>query len=239
MKSKEPIKVSHGMPNSSIKRDEVDPTIIVEHETREISFLPAWAAANKLTGFVVLNMESKEESMAIPDETKQEWISKLGINPETLASLEAANAADADKAISEGLDSKETEEAQPAAEVPETKDETSVETVTLTVDQLRTAVQEAVATVVAPVIGRIDTLEAGMKEMKETSEKRDEVLKGTPTASLSALLGQFAQSAIGAPETRVDGRTSLAQSKPKETAAEVVGRTRIPFIDEMLAGNNQ
>ena len=239
IKSKEPIKVSHGMPNSSIKRDEVDPTIIVEHETREISFLPAWAAANKLTGFVVLNMESKEESMAIPDETKQEWISKLGINPETLASLEAANAADADKAISEGLDSKETEEAQPAAEVPETKDETSVETVTLTVDQLRTAVQEAVATVVAPVIGRIDTLEAGMKEMKETSEKRDEVLKGTPTASLSALLGQFAQSAIGAPETRVDGRTSLAQSKPKETAAEVVGRTRIPFIDEMLAGNNQ
>jgi hypothetical protein len=37
----------------------------------------------------------------------------------------------------------------------------------------------------------------------------------------------------------VDGRTSLAQSKPKETAAQNVGRTKIPFIDDMLAGNNQ
>lgn len=248
MKSKEPIKVSHGMPISSIKRDENDSTIIVEHETREISFLPAWAAANKLTGFVVLNLESKEESMAIPDETKLDWISKLGIKPETLKSLEEANAADADKAISEGLESKETEvtpETQPAAEEtqvaeqPEPEPEAKeAETVTLTVDQLRTAVQEAVTNIVAPVIERMNTLESGIKELKETSEKRDEVLKGTPAASLSALLGQFAQSAIGNPETRVDGRTSLAQSKPKEAAANVSGRTGIQFIDEMLAGNN-
>lgn len=245
MKSKEPIKVSHGMPISTIKRDEVDPTIIVEHETREISFLPAWAAANKLTGFVVLNLESKEESMAIPDETKLEWISKLGIKPETLKSLEEANAADADKAISEGLESKETEvtpEAQPAAEEakveePKEPDVKEAETVTLTVDELRSAVQEAVTNIVSPVIERMSALETGLKEIKEISDKREEALKGTPAASLSALLGQFAQSAIGSPETRVDGRTSLAQSKPKETAG--VGRTGIPFIDEMLAGNNQ
>jgi len=247
MKSKEPVMVSHGMPKSTLRYDETDPTIIVEHETREISPLPAWAAANKLTGFAVLNLESKEESMAIPDETKKEWISNLGINPETLESLEQANAADADKAISEGLESKETEvveEAQPAPQetpepAPEPEPEAKeVETVTLTVDQLRTAVQEAVTGIVAPVMERVNTLEASIKELKETGEKRDEVLKGTPTASLSALLGQFAQTAIGSPETRVDGRTSLAQSKPKEAAAEVVGRTKIPFIDEMLAGNN-
>jgi hypothetical protein len=247
IKSKEPIKVSHGMPKNTIKYDEIDSTIIVEHETREISPLPAWAAANKLTGFVVLNLESKEESMAIPDETKQEWISKLGIKPETLEGLEAANAADADKAVSEGLESKEaevTEEAQPAtqetvtepAPEPEVKSE---EVFTLTAEQLRIAVTEAVATVVSPIQEQINALEAGIKELKETGDKRDEVLKGTPTASLSALLGQFAQSAIGASETRVDGRTSLAQSKPKETAAQNVGRTKIPFIDDMLAGNNQ
>lgn len=245
-KSKEPIRVSHGMPKLSIKYDEIDPTILMEHETREISPLPAWAAANKLTGFAVLNLESKEESMAIPDETKQEWISKLGINLETLKSLEEANTADADKAISEGLESKEvetTEEAQPAAEevsaeppaepAPEAKE---VETVTLTVDQLRVAVQEAVTGIVSPYVERITALEATLKEIKEAGDKRDEVLKGTPTASLSALLGQFAQSAIGDPSTRVDGRTSLAQSKPKETAANV-GKTGIPFIDNMLAGN--
>ena len=248
MKSKEPIKVSHGMPKGTIKYDEVDPTIIVEHETREISPLPAWAAANKLTGFVVLNLESKEESMAIPDETKQEWISNLGINPETLKSLEAANAADADKAISEGLESKETEVAQPATQETETTSEPEVkpeektaETVTLTVEELselKATVQEAVTGIVNPVLERLNALEASIKELKEADVKREEVLKGTPTASLGALLGQFAKSAIGSDETRVDGRTSLAQSKPKETAAEVAGRTKIPFIDEMLAGNN-
>lgn len=184
--------------------------------------------------------------MAIPDETKKEWISKLGINPETLNSLEEANAADADKAISEGLESKDTETTevtQPATEetVTEVTEPTTApaETVTLTVDELRNAVVEAVTGIVSPVIERINLIENGLKELKESSDARDEALKGTPTASLSALLGQFAQSAIGAPETRVDGRTSLAQSKPKEAAANVGGRTLIPFINEMLAGNNQ
>jgi hypothetical protein len=240
MNTKESIKVSHGMPISTIKRDEVDPTIIVEHETREISFLPAWAAANKLTGFAVLNLESKEESMAIPDETKKEWISKLGINPETLESLEAANAEDAGKAISEGLESKETEEAQPATQEPAPELEVkSEETVTLTVADLQKAVQEAVTGIVAPVLERMNALEAGLVQVKESGEARDQALKGTPTASLSALLGQFATSAIGAPENRVDGRTSFAQSKPKETAANVPGRTLVPFINELLDGNKQ
>jgi hypothetical protein len=245
MKSKEGLRVSHGMPLSTIKRDETDRSIIIEHETREISPLPAWAAANKLTGFVVLNLESKEESMAIPDATKLDWIKKLGINPETLASLEAANAADADKAVSEGLESKEvtevTEVAQPATQ-PEVLPEApapeapaiEVPAVTLTVDALRTAVQEAVSGIVAPVMERMTVLEEGLKQLKEANVVQAELLKGTPTASLSALLGQFAQSAIGAPETRVDGRTSLAQSKPKE-AARVDAHSPIPFINEMLS----
>ena len=243
MKSKG-ILVSHGMPFTSIARDTDDPTVIIEHETREISPLPAWAAANKLTGFVVLNLESKEDSMAIPDETKLEWIKTLGINPETLTSLEAANAADAAKAASEGLESKETEVsevAQPATQDAPVSDPVEtpapvaeVPTVTLTVDALRIAVQEAVSGIVAPVMERMNTLEDGIKELKEANTAQAEVLKGTPTASLTALLGQFAQSAIGAPETRVDGRTSLAQSKPKE-AAHVDAHSPIPFINEMLS----
>lgn len=242
MKSKEPIRMSHGMPFSTIKRDPNDSSIIVEHETREISFLPAWAAANKLTGFAVLNMESKEESMAIPDETKKEWISKLGIKPETLEGLEAANAADANKAIEEGVEHKEVEEvAQPATlETTETPPETPpAQTVTPTADELKAIVQEAVTGIVSPIVDRLNTLEAGLKEMKEASEKRDEVLKGTPAASLSALLGNFNKSAIGSPDTKVDGRTELAKSKPKETAANEGGRTGIPFIDKMLAGDTQ
>lgn len=240
MKSKEPIRMSHGMPLSTIKRDPNDSSIIIEHETQEISFLPAWAAANKLTGFAVLNLESKEESMAIPDETKKKWISDLGIKPETLESLEAANTADANKAIEEGVEHKEVEEvAQPATpETTEAPVETPAQTVTPTADELKAIVQEAVAGIVSPLTERITTLEAGLKELKEIGEKRDEVLKGTPTASLSALLGNFAKSAIGDPDTKVDGRTELAKSKPKETAANVA-KTGIPFIDNMLAGDNQ
>lgn len=239
MKSKEPIRMSHGMPLSTIKRDPNDSSIIIEHETREISFLPAWAAANKLTGFEVLNSESKEDSMAIPDETKKEWISKLGIKPETLDSLEATNAADANKAIDEGIEHKEVEEvAQPATQ--ETTEVQPAEPPTLiSIEDINTAVRDTVAGIVSPVIDRLNQLEANMKELKEASDKRDEALKGTPTASLGQLLGDFAKSAIGVPETKVDGRASLAQSKPKETAAEVTGRTGIPFIDQMLAGDNQ
>lgn len=242
-KSKKPIKVSHGMPITSIKRDEVDPTILVEHETREISPLPAWAAANKLTGFSVLNLESKEDSMSIPDETKKAWISELGINPETLDSLETANAADADKATKEGLESKEekTEEARPATQETqtETKPTEEVKSEPTVNDELLNAVKEAMNSVLVPLNERITALETSLTAVKEASDKRDEALKGTPVASMTALLGTFAKSAIGAPETRVDGRTSLAQSKPKETAANAGGRTIVPFINEILDGNTK
>jgi hypothetical protein len=235
--TKEPIKLSHGMPISSIKRDKVDPTIIVEHETREISFLPAWAAANKLTGFAVLNLESKEESMAIPEETKKEWISNMGIDPETLNTLEETDAADADKALSEGIESKEKEEeAQPAASEPETEAKPEEKSIN---EELLTAVKDAITSVLAPLNERITELEKNLQTVKEASDKRDEALKGTPTASLSALLGDFASSAIGAEENKVDGREKLAKSKPQETAANAVGPTIVPFINEILAGNKQ
>lgn len=52
--------VSHGMPTEWIARDENDPTVIVRHRTKEISFLPTWAAANKLA----FNIISKEKEMS-------------------------------------------------------------------------------------------------------------------------------------------------------------------------------
>ncbi len=176
--------------------------------------------------------------MSIPDETKNEWIQKLGLNPDTLKTLEDANAADAKKANDEGLESKEkTEETQPATQSTEqtTEVKPEVKSVTLTIDELKSAVQETMTGIVTPLVERIKTLEDGLKAVKEASDKRDEALKGTPTASLSALIGDIAKSAIGQEETRVDGRTKLAESKPKETAAQE-GRTGIPFIDAMLAG---
>lgn len=246
MNSKDPVRVSHGMPITSIQRDEKDRTIIVEHETREISPLPAWAAANKLTGFVVLNLDSKEDSM-IPDEIKTEWVSKLGIDPKTLESLEAANAADAAKAVSEGLESKEVAEtaevAQPATqEVPVAEPVTPpVPEATITMEDIKSVVTEVFGSIVAPALERISTLENGMKELKEAASAQAEAYKGTPAASLAnALIAQFStKSAVGSDEARVDGRESLAKSKPKETAAPADHRTGIPFVDAMLAGNKQ
>lgn len=245
MKSKETLRVSHGMPISSIVRDKADPSIIVRHVTREISPLPAWAAANKLTGFAVLESTKEESTMAIPDETKKEWVESMGIDPKTLDSLEAANAKDADKAISEGLESKETDaaSAQPATpaeelapEVAETPAETPTPATEPNLDVLRAAVTEAVTSLVNPMIERIDQLEATMKEIKETTEKQKEMLVGTPAASLATLITGFAQSAIGAESTRVDGRTSLAKSKPVETApTSQNGKTLVPFINEITA----
>jgi hypothetical protein len=48
------IRVSHGMPSRFIVRSKQDPSIIDVHVTTEISPLPGWAAANPLTGFVIL-----------------------------------------------------------------------------------------------------------------------------------------------------------------------------------------
>jgi hypothetical protein len=245
MKSKDHVRVSHGMPFSSIERDPKDKSVITRHETREISPLPSWAAANKLTGFVVLNLESnKEESiMAIPDATKQEWVTSLGLDPRTLDSLEAANARDADKAKDEGLESKETDaaSAQPATpaevSVPEqsTAPAESAPAPVQDFSALRDAVTQAVSGLVAPMVERISALEASMKQLKEASDAQQELLKGTPNASMQSIIAGFAQSAIGAPETRVDGRTELAKSKPQAAPAPMDGRTPIPFINEILA----
>jgi hypothetical protein len=103
------VRVSHGMPLGSIVRDENDPTVIVEHETREISPLPYWAAANKLTGFITIpsDNDNKEDEMPIPQRKKQALIEQWGVNPELLDRLEVMNQEVASKAISEGIESKE------------------------------------------------------------------------------------------------------------------------------------
>ena len=54
VKTMDDVKLSHGMPKWSIERDPEDDTIITQHVTEEISLLPGRAAANKRTGFVIL-----------------------------------------------------------------------------------------------------------------------------------------------------------------------------------------
>lgn len=260
---------SHGMPYASLQRDPVDPTIIKEHVTVEISPLPGWSAANKLTDFVIPDgYMNKENDMAIPNEKRQALID-MGFKPEWLDKLEAINAETKAMAEQVGLESKEITP-EPAPETPaetpaEVKEAAPAEVITETPapetetpapDQspvTRVEVAEAVANVIG---GRLVELEglvsqidasmksltadlASMKEQNVQVEKAvEKAVEELPPASMAALLAQR-MSAIGSKEASVDGRSSLARSKPKEAPAQSAGPIGIPFLDSMLSAKRE
>ncbi len=234
------IKVSHGMPKKTIVRDEKDQTIIVEHETREISPLPGWAAANKLTGFVVLDTDTKEAEMAIPADKREKLIKEWGISEDILSKIEAANQADSQKAQAEGLEHKES---PPAAE---SGDETAAAGATEKKDpEVSEAPSEEAKTIkeLEPVFAEIAAqfkaihakLDALEKKQASDQEALNKAVSQSPAASILSMFGVTAQSAIGNEATQVDGRTSLAKQKPAEPKVQE-GRTFVPFINEILAG---
>lgn len=242
------VAVSHAMPSSSIVRDTNDPSVIVEHQTVEISPLPLWAAANKLTGFIVLDA-LKEADMAIPQKKRDTFIKEWGIDPTLLDKLEQQNAQDAEKATSEGRESKEQSEqtAENTQGQEQEQSQTTQETTT-TGDPLdqspsRREIADAFGTILSEMKGlletmaeRVSTVEETVKELKTADEEKvSKAASEIPAASLGALL---AQRVIGRQETAVDGRSSLAKSKPKE-AEQVANKTGIPFIDSMIGNKDQ
>ena len=246
------VAVSRAMPRDSIARDNQDPSVILEHQTVEISPLPLWAAANKLTGFVVLDAH-KEADMAIPQKKRNSFINEWGIDPALLDKLEQQNAADAAKAKEEGRDSKEkTDVEQPVDQVNQTeqaddKEAGATTPAAVSNDALQTPpTREEIADafgvifndmkgLIEVVSERLSALESTVKELKETDdEKVAKAAWNVPTASLGALLSQRV---VGKPEAVVDGRSSLAKSKPKE-AATVKSHFGIPFIDQLVSGQD-
>lgn len=225
-------RVSHGMLKSTVVRDPADKSIIIEHETREISPLPPWAAANKLTGFVVLDTDSnKEVTMAIPADKKETLKKEFGFSDDLLALIEAQNTKDAEKAINEGLEHKEAE--QSVSELAETPP-AAVE-IPAPVPDLAAQLQA----VLAPLTERLTALEGSIKELKqkETAEQANvaKALRDTPAAAILSMF-EKSRSVVGSDATRVDGRTELAKQRPAEAPANVEGRTLVPFINDILAG---
>jgi hypothetical protein len=233
---------SHGMPSKEIQRDGEDPSIITRYRSAEISVLPAWAAANELTGFFI----PKENDMAIPEEKKAFLAEVLPEN--VLADLDAALDAKAKQA--EGLEFKDAPE-QPAPEpVSEVKEPEAPEPVVAPAPAYMTEEQvaEAVGTLLGELTGRIEGLASAVDQItiqfKEMSERFEAMQKDdderiakaaelTPAASLAALMRQY--SVVGKPETKVDGRSELAKSKPAENAsAASKGPTVVPFINELI-----
>jgi hypothetical protein len=124
MKTSEDLAMSHGMPAAEIRRDETDKTVITDYVSTEVSVLPRWAAANKMTDFYVLDEE--EAKMAIiPDEKRQQVANLLG--DDLTSQLEAGLEARSDKALAEGIEFKEDD--QPAEETAEEVETEEVEEV--------------------------------------------------------------------------------------------------------------
>lgn len=200
------LRVSHGMPEVSIKRDDDDPTVIVEHITREISPLPAWAAANRYTGFLVL---PKEVQMAIPDEKRDMLQTEWGLSPEVLGAVEAANAADAAEGKEAGIEQKDKTVDEP--ETPEPAPETDAE------PAQEKPVTRAELGEVVTAIGQ--SLTALTQQVAELTKEFGEVKKQKAAADEATLTDLF-QRAVGHEQAKVDGRTSLAKAGPKETEPE-------------------
>jgi hypothetical protein len=249
------IGVSHGMPNSSIKRSEEDNSVIVQHVTVEISDLPLWAAANKLTGFQILS----EDDMGLPNE-KKAYLRDMGVSAEKISEIEAMAAEKAQTAAMLELDRKEIEEPVEeivaeevvAEEVPaETETETVLDSETAEaeiVEEIK-SVEETKAVMDAESVKMIlDAFEAlstrmdGIeKSIKESAEEKEAVY--TPTASLAAIIGQRL-SVIGNKDAIVKGNTSLAKDGPEEAPTETENKISVsknPVINNMfsnmLSGN--
>jgi hypothetical protein len=209
--------VSHGMPREWIQRDEKDKSIIVRHRTKEITFLPQWAAANKLAFNIISKestMEADNQEKGLPAHKRPEFIKAFG--EERVEKMEAALNGKAKEADAAGTEQKE-------AQVIVTEDKP------LTQADLLKAL-EFVSDGIKTVLGNLDTRLKAIEEAQvEEKDKFDivEILKS--------------KSIIGKESARVDGRSSLAKDAPKEAEQEsytqqAVGM-RLSLVDQMIGAN--
>lgn len=202
--------VSHGMPSEEIKRDEKDKTIITRHRTKEISFLPQGRAANKLAFSVI----SKENDMAIPERKREEFVKAFGL--EKVEAMEKALEGRAKEAQEAGIEQKDQTDTPAQATTPAEK---TPEQQALTPQQIA----DAIIMAVTPLAEAIKAITDEVKELRRSdAAKVAEKAAGTPAASLESLLsGQLI--GLFSKETEVDGRSSLAKSKPKQAPAQGAG----------------
>lgn len=215
--------VSHGMPVSELRRDESDGSVIVRYRSRELSLLPAEAAANKHTAYLI----KEGEGMNIPQE-KLDKLAELGFDAsEIAAKLEQGQ----EEAKAEERESKELEpeEVEVKGEAVESKDDVAnatEETIEVEPESEQTRIMissadlaEAVASVIRPYLDEIKEIKDTVAELSKPPEPEPEAenkaLDLTPAASLAMLIKS---AVIGQEEAVVDGRKTRHDA-PKETKA--------------------
>lgn len=260
------IKVSHGMPESEIRRDEKDNTIITRYRTLEISELPSELAANQLTAFAI---RSNKENTMIPD-VKMKYLKEVvGLSDEEIKSINDAITSGEKSAKDLKLDSKEADTTQQdtkdnqdndvvpdvKVEEPETepvidKPPKVVEVEVLTKDEVAKALIKLSSIVeenTKTLLKEVEDLKASALTLSERVAKLEttddtkigEKALNTPSASLVDLI---ALSVIGKTEARVKKGSQLSKEGPLETKddVKVLPIVGIPFIDQMLtARSNQ
>jgi hypothetical protein len=203
--------VSHGMLDRWVKFDPTNESLVVQHRTKEITFLPHWAAANKLSFSII----SKEQSMSeiekgLPAHKRPEFVKAFG--EERVKQIEETLSAKSKEADEAGIDKKEVD--------------TSQERV-LTKEDLLTGL-EFVLTQVKEVVDKLDTrLEALEKSVVKEADQFD-------------ILAQLkAKSIINASSAAlVDGRSKLAKDAPIETHdKEAKGPTPVGLLNNLFAAN--
>lgn len=224
----EDVRVSHGMPSRHIVRNKEDQSIIDMYVSVEISPLPGWAAANKLTDFVML----KEFNEMLSPE-KRDYLSKAGLDEATISQIEASLAEKSKAAKDAGIEAKEQE----PAPLPVTADvQPAVDYATRQeVADVFAGALKPLAEAIAALQSTLTTVQAEVKSLKESDEKKvAEKAAATPKASIAELIAQsFGE------EARLDGRSTLAKAGPKQTQPDSAKYTGVPFLDGLINQTQQ
>lgn len=199
--------VSHGMPERWLQYDPNNPKVITRHRTKEISFLPRWAAANKLT-FSVINKEKEmaELEKGLPAHKRPDFVKMLG--EERVKDLEDALANKSKEADEQGIQKKEAGEQKP-----------------LTQSDLLTGLEF--------VLTQVKELTDGINSRLDTLEKSQ--VKEADAFDIMAQLK--AKSIVGKEAARVDGRSALAKDAPEETQPQAANQHPVSLINNLFAAN--
>jgi len=209
MESKEDLAMSHGMPVQYIRRDKEDPTIIVEYASIEVSILPRYAAANKMTEFVILKDE--EETMTIIPEGKRQQVTNL-LGENLTERLEAGILASSEKAIADGIEYKEEAEVEEA-----TTEEAGAEIVE------EPEIVEEVAEEVAEAEGEVsDSTDVDGDTVEKGND--NESIANTLAAIVDAVTASQAQviEAVKALTERIDNMESSVEQLESDDEAKIV-----------------
>jgi hypothetical protein len=228
MNTSEDLAMSHGMPAKSIRRDDPDKTVITGYVSTEVSVLPRWAAANKLTDFYI--QDEEEAKMAIFPEEKRQQITNL-LGTELTEQLEAGLAARGEKAIAENVEFKEEDVA--AEDTAEEEAETTAEKTEIAVEEEEEAAEEQVAETEDMAEESVDESEAGAAEEEAATEEptlqKDDVVEALAfvVETMTAQNKQLTEAieGIGERVATLEGGVGSLQKSTEEQIAELAAGT--------------